>query len=208
MNDLSEPFVLDKRFGGVGSDYHGIAQASSHIISYVLNETGYGRWLQNQQKRGKSLEVERRWEAFSIGKIAQSRRDDPQFALNWETTFAHLDKIYNAAKDKNIRLVLMIFPHTYQFMNDRMKEHQRQLIEHAESKNIDVIDFTQVFEDRIFDEHIESQLYENGFSLKDMRRMYNPIIRKYFLDSDHYTVEGHRVVASHLYSYISENFSF
>ncbi len=46
MNDLVEPFVVDRRFGGVRVDYHGITQASSVLTSYLLNETGYGRLVQ------------------------------------------------------------------------------------------------------------------------------------------------------------------
>jgi lysophospholipase L1-like esterase len=208
MNDLTEPFVVDKRFGGIGTDYHGIAQASSHAISYILNETGYGRWLQQRQKRGKSLELERRWEVFSVRKIAQSPADDPQFAVNWKTTFDYLDKIYDTAAEKKIKIVLLIFPHTFQLMDTTVQEPQRQLIRHAAARGIPVIDFTTVFETLIFDARIVAELADYGFSYDDIHGLYDSKIRKYFLDQDHYTVEGHRVVATHLQSYVSDHFSF
>ncbi len=72
MNDLVEPFVVDRRFGGVGVDYHGITQASSVFTSYLLNETGYGRWVQNLHNRKKSVEVAKRWEMFSVKELSHT----------------------------------------------------------------------------------------------------------------------------------------
>jgi hypothetical protein len=66
MNDLTEPFVVNKDFGGVGIDYHGITQKKSLVMSYLLNETGYGRFIQEMKKRGRSVERERRHEMYSV----------------------------------------------------------------------------------------------------------------------------------------------
>lgn len=44
-------------------------------------------------------------------------------------------------------------------------------------------------------------LAENGFSSDE-------IDGTYFLDGDHYSVEGHRIVASQLYNYLSSYYSF
>ncbi len=101
MNDLTEPFVVDKRFGDIRSDYHGITHVSSLFVSYILNETGYGRLIQKFQSLNKSVEMEKRWEVQSVKKIAQSSVDDPKFSENWKTVLFHLDKIYDTARNQD-----------------------------------------------------------------------------------------------------------
>jgi hypothetical protein len=82
------------------------------------------------------------------------------------------------------------------------------LSQHAKSRDVDVIDFTEVFGKLIFDEGVVQLLTHKGFSEKDIRALYGDKIQRYFLDSDHFTVEGHKVVASILYDYVSRHYSF
>jgi len=208
MNDLVEPFVVDQRFGGVGVDYHGITQASSVLTSYLLNETGYGRLVQDLRNRQKSVEVAKRWELFSVKEISQTSFGDSKFSENWRIVLSDLDRLYAAAKERNIRIVLLIFPYTFQLANGKFQEPQRVLSQHAKSRDVDVIDFTDVFGKLIFDEGIVQFLKEKGGSEKDIRALYGDRVQRYFLDSDHYTVEGHKVVASILYDYVSRHYSF
>lgn len=208
MNDLVEPFVVDRRFGGVGVDYHGITQASSVLTSYLLNETGYGRLVQDLRNRQKSVEVAKRWELFSVKEISQTPFGDSKFSENWRIVLSDLDRLYAAAKERNIRIVLLIFPYTFQLANGKFQEPQRVLSQHAKSRDVDVIDFTEVLGKLIFDEGIVQFLKEKGFSEKDIRALYGDRVQRYFLDSDHYTVEGHKVVASILYDYVSRHYSF
>jgi lysophospholipase L1-like esterase len=208
MNDLVEPFVVDNRFGGVGVDYHGITQASSVLTSYLLNETGYGRLVQDLRNRRKSVELAKRWEMFSVKEISRTSVGDSKFSENWRIVLSDLDRLYAAAKERNIRIVLLIFPYTFQLENVKFQEPQRILSQHAKSRDVDVIDFTEVFEKLIFDETIVHLLSEKGFSEKDIGALYGDRIQRYFLDSDHYTVEGHKVVASILYDYVSRHYPF
>lgn len=120
----------------------------------------------------------------------------------------YLDKIYDTARNQDIKIVLLIFPSTFQLLNDGLQEPQRILINHAKSRNIDVIDFTNVFKKLIFNEGIVKLLAENGFSSDEIDGLYRERISTYFLDGDHYSVEGHRIVASQLYNYLSSYYSF
>jgi lysophospholipase L1-like esterase len=208
MNDLVEPFVVDRRFGGVGVDYHGITQASSVFTSYLLNETGYGRLVQNLRYRKKSVELAKRWELFSVREISHTSSDDPKFAENWRIVLSDLDRLYAATKERNIRTVLLIFPYTFQLENADFQEPQRVLTKHAKSRDIDVIDFTQIFGRMIFDDALVQLLTEKGFSDRDIRALYGEKLQRYFLDSDHYTVEGHKVVASVLLDYLTRHNAF
>lgn len=207
MNDPLEPFVVGKNFGGVERDYHGITQVSSTLISYLLNETGYGRLGQKFQLRHESLLRERFKEIGWVEDIAPCSVDDPKFSENWKMVLSYLDKIYKTAKNEKIGVVLLIFPHTFQLTNDTLKEPQRILIRHAKEKKVDVIDFTTVFERLIFDKRVTELLRKNGFSYDEIHKLYEKRIRKYFLDQDHYTVEGHYIVASQIYLYLSSYFT-
>jgi lysophospholipase L1-like esterase len=206
LNDLTEPLVVDTRYGGVGVDYHGVAQAPSRIFSYLLNETGYGRLVQRIRDSGKSVELERRWELYNTEKAALSTVDDPTFAQGWEITLSSFGNIYDLAGENNIPVVLLICPHTFQIAGDRYRNPQKILYAHARSKNVDVIDMTPVFEELIFDEKL-APLIESGASFDEIEELYSDRMRKYIFDHVHYTPEGHRVVAGKLYEYMSKKYS-
>jgi hypothetical protein len=91
-------------------------------------------------------------------------------------------------------------------MNKSAQEPQRILREHASSRGVDVIDFTGIFEKIIFDDSVTRLLADNGDSRDDIERLDRRKIKTYFLDEDHYTTAGHRVVASELYSYLSVHY--
>jgi len=208
MNDLSEPFVVDKRYGGVGLDFHGVAQTSSILTSYLWNETGYGRLLQYVRTRNQSVEVGKMWERLSVKKISQTPVDDPAFSENWRIVLSDLDKVYALAQERRIPIVLLIFPFTFQFVDEAYRVPQRVLTAHARSRGVEVIDFTDVFGPLIFDADVLSLLRKKGFSEKEILALYRQNLAKYFLDEDHYTVEGHKVVAAKLADYLAHHFSF
>ena len=116
---------------------------------------------------------------------------------------SYLDKIYDLTKERNIRMLLLISPDTYQMIDGRFTQPQKILIEHARSKGVDVLDLTPVFAKLIFDEKTNSALTDRGFSVDELEGLYENRIRKYFLDQDHYTVEGHRIVANQLLNFIT-----
>lgn len=208
LNDLTEPFVVEKRFGGTGYHYHGVAEEPSGVMSFLVNETGYGRLVQNLMSRGKTIENERKWEVFDTKKAAKASRDDPTFSRSWDVTLSYLEKIYEVARERNIRVLLVISPHTYQMIDERLTQPQKILIEHANSKGVDVLDLTPVFGKLIFDAEMLSTLRSRGFSDDEIEGLYERRIGRYFLDQDHYTVEGHRIVANELSKYVSSKFSF
>jgi len=120
---------------------------------------------------------------------------------------ADLDRIYALAKERNIPIVLLIFPFTFQLVDDTYRVPQRILSAHAQSRNVDVIDFTEVFGKLIFDDGVVKLLMQKGFLEKDIRALYRERIEQYFLDDDHYTVEGHKIVAARLHDYLSRHYS-
>ncbi len=207
MNDITEPSIVDKKFGGVGIDYHKIMQVSSSVISYILNETGIGRTIQKLQDRKKSLESEKKFAIYNVRNMVSEAVDEKLLQENWSIVLSSLGQIYDLAKEKNIPVVLLIFPHTFQLMNKNFQHPQQKLLEHARKYNVDVIDFTKIFEDLLFDKKEIEGLLQSGLTYDDIFLSYDKKIKQYFLDFDHYTVEGHRLVATELSNYLLRSLS-
>lgn len=205
MNDVTEPFVVNREFGGVGVDYHGIEQASSRLIGYIMNETGYGRLIQKLKSRNKSIAREKKTELFNVEYAASHSQDDPNLAKAWNIVLSYLEKIYDLTKKEKIKPVLLIFPFTFQFMHDDVKIPQQILRDHAKRKNVDVIDFTTIFEKIIFEENVVDFLRENKFSYDEIYGLFKIRIDKYFLDADHLTIAGHKIVAARLFEYLDKH---
>jgi len=203
MNDIIEPFLVDKRFGGIGTDYHRIVQLSSRAAGYLLNETGFGRAALRMYNFDKLIDAEKQIAASRVMDMAMRTADDPGFSKNWEVVLYYLNKIYSLAMSENIRVVLLIFPHTFQLKNDLFKNPQKILTAHAHEKGVAVIDFTTVFEEILFDTVEIRKPEADGTEARKILRFRDEMLDKYFLDWDHLTAAGHEIVADRLYQYLS-----
>lgn len=205
MNDVTEPYLVNSNFGGLGYDYHGVVQIRNPLFGYLLNETGLGclakkivtyNTVKSQKKRGR---------IYSVENVIYHSNDMPEIKKAWDITLSNLDKIFRLAKEKNIPSVLLIFPYTFQFGDKTTHVSEQILIKYARKNNIDFIDFVPVFEDIIFDDpETVSYLEEKKFSAKDIRMLYNRKIRRYFLDEDHPTAWGDGIIAKKLFDYLSQ----
>ena len=109
------------------------------------------------------------------------------FQKNWKQTLNDLQQFYNFAKKRNIEIVLLIFPYTFQLFSPELQEPQKILANHARTNNVRVIDFTKV---------IENRLLEDGYNKSGN-------YSKYYLDEDHYNTEGNKLIADTLYKFIT-----
>ena len=107
-----------------------------------------------------------------------SNKNDSTYKSQWNFTLNELSKIYSLCKSQNIKVILLIFPYTFQFNNANLSWAQQLLIKHANENGVHYIDFLQVF---------ENKMGTNSVRLK-----------KYFLDEDHFTPFGHQIVAQEL----------
>lgn len=71
---MTEPFVNDQRYGGVGLDYHGVWQTSSPLLGWLLADTGLGRLLQKLRARSAPLEAAKRLESYDVRKLWRRSR--------------------------------------------------------------------------------------------------------------------------------------
>jgi lysophospholipase L1-like esterase len=93
-------------------------------------------------------------------------------------------EMYDLASKENIPIVLIIFPFTFQRGDEKLQEPQRILKQHADQHRVPYLDMTEEAE----------KLINDGVPLDDL-----------FLDSDHYTVKGHSVVANLLLRCLKSN---
>lgn len=106
------------------------------------------------------------------------QKDDPVHQAQWQFTLNELAKIYSFCKNKNIKVILLIFPFTFQFNNNNLAWAQRLLRKNATDFGIRYIDYLELFEKEI----------------KSNPNMLN----EYYLDEDHFTPMGNKIVAKEL----------
>ena len=182
MNDVSEPLVVNKSYGGTGLDYHGVLQTSQDFIGYLINETGFGRlslMMRLLLIRRERLALCAIYNVYQMLKNPQK----PQFLEAWERVLNDLTQIYNLTKHLNIPVVLMIFPHRFQVGNKKLQKPQQTLKSHADQNEVSYLDITQIIEKHLI----------KGDTLDNI-----------FLDQDHYTVHGHNIVAGELLNHLKE----
>ena len=177
LNDVTEPFAVNKNLGGVGLDYHKVTQAPNKYLSYILNETGFGRLIQEIRTRTLDAKQEKLNEVYDVKKMLLNESDST-YQKQWQFTLIELEKIYSLCQTKNLKIVLLIFPFTFQFNNEQLAWAQAKLIEHATKNNVGYIDFLKIFEKKISSQP--------------------NLVREYFLDEDHFTPAGHQFVAKEL----------
>lgn len=178
LNDFTEPFTVDAELGGAGLDYHLVKQTGNAFAGYLLHETGFGRAALAAQWAETTPELEKLREAQSVEQFASRSRNDPEVAVNYDYVLVSLDRIYTLAREREIRVVVLLFPYTFQFQNGSRLTPQAAVAERAREQGIQVLDFHAILAPRL-------QIGQD-----------NP----YFQDASHFTPYGHEVVAREIAS--------
>lgn len=181
LNDVTEPFAVNKNLGGTGLDYHNVTQAPNKFLSFLLNETGFGRLIQKIRIRKLDAKQEKLNEVWDVKKML-SNQNDSTYQSQWNFTLNELSKIYSLCKSQNLKVILLMFPYTFQFNNANLSWAQQLLIKHAKENEGHYIDFLQVFENKIGSDSVR--------------------LKEYFLDEDHFTPLGHQMVGKEITSVI------
>ena len=184
MNDMVEPYVVNKDYGGSGLDYHSVIQGTAPVLNYLLNETGIGRLALRIRWKMTGFAALERKEIYSVRNMAEAADSDERFAAAWEATLSDLEAMYDIAEEEDLSVILLVFPFSLQIDNEPAQGPQRRLIEHARFHGVTYLDMTRVVEQRVAE----------GEGLDEL-----------FLDRNHYTVRGHRVVAEHLAERLRED---
>ena len=177
LNDVTEPFVVNKELGGIGLDYHKVTQAPNKFLSFFLNETGFGRLVQEIRIRKLDAKQIKIAELYDVKKMLREQCDST-YQAQWNFTLKELNKIYSVCKMKDIPVILLIFPFTFQINNSDIQWAQELLIQDAIKNQVTYINFLKIFEDEIDSDTTK--------------------ITNYFLDEDHFTPLGHKIVAEEI----------
>ncbi len=183
LNDVTEPFIVNKELGGIGLDYHRVTQAPNKILSYLLNETGFGRLIQEIRIRKLDARQIKIAELYDVKRMI-SNRSDSIYVKQWNFTLDKLEKVYKVCEEKKIPVILLLFPFTFQFDRPELQWPQEKLKSNAQVNQIHYLDLGKTFE---------------GLILSDSSE-----VKKYFLDEDHFTPEGHKIVANEISKKILE----
>ncbi|RJP77181.1 MAG: hypothetical protein C4524_08640, partial [Candidatus Zixiibacteriota bacterium] len=215
LNDVTEPFIVDPRFGGVGIDYHGIIFTRYSPLTYLLNETGFGRLIQTL-KEGSAAEVETAL-ALNTRNMVHNVRDmvvnsaTGKMHEGWDPVMSSMDEIYRIGREQQRPVVLLLFPFTFQLGRPETREPQRLMAEHAARHQVPCLDLTDFLTERVREandgfvpvEQIENQ----GGDMKAIRQerlRYFHCYSRYFIDEDHPTALGHQEVAGAIYAFLQE----
>ena len=129
--------------------------------------------------------------------------DDPKIKQSLEVVLSDFDRIYDLGKKENIPVALLIFPHTFQLLNEQHKlTPQKILSDHARSHNVPVFDFTGVFRYILLE--YANAMIQKGLPPQAINKASERYLLEYFLDWDHLTARGHRVVAGVLFDYLTQ----
>lgn len=184
LNDLTEPFVSSKALGGTGIGYQGFPATGSGAIGYFWSDTGYGRFFQNLLSGKQRVAAAKREETYNVANIARAERNDPVYGPAWDKTLADLRSIYALTAERGIRTLLAVFPYKFQILDRTCRRPQAILAEHAKEAGIEFVDLLTVFEESV-----------GGAGNPDEK------LRRYFLDDNHLSPEGHLLVATVLRDY-------
>ena len=205
MNDVTEPFVADADYGGVGLDYHGVTQTQSALVGWLVNDTGFGRLTQRWAQRGKQLEREKRHEIFSVVEMSRVARDDPKYGEAWDVVLEYMGRIYDAAEREKLPVVLAVFPFVHQLHDESARGPNRILAEHAAKYGVEVVDLTEPFKHAIYDGTDSlDEMMAAGASSEEIVEAHKDRILEYFFDADHFTAKGNEIVAEHLHQWLVE----
>jgi len=204
MNDISDPLVQDRKLGGVGH-FWGMIKTGNVLTGYLLNETGFGRLIIKLCAPAISLKERQLASVYNVQEMVVRSPEDPEFRAGWKLVLNNLEAMYQLAGEREIPIVLLVYPFTFQLFNEEMKEPQKLLLEHARRYGVDAIDLTGVFENSIRAdiEHILGTKQKESLQLEDLQLLYSFQSKRYFLDLDHPTQFGNQLVAMRLAEYLA-----
>lgn len=187
LNDITEPFFLTQ-FGGTGEGMHVNAIASS-FLEKLVRESSLVQWISRVGARirfGKDVQAAAAREENQAVETLIEWPDSSRFAEGWKKAFNDLEQLYKFAGERNIPVVLAIFPWTSQFADlEKFGGPQEKLTQHAREHGVPVVDFLPVF---------SKMMKDNGTTPE-----------KYFIDADHFSEEGCRVVGETIADFVESH---
>ena len=176
LNDVTEKLSLT-RFGG-WSDGYQLNSTSGGKIERLLMRSGlykFGRKIYGRLQFGS--DVQQGAAAAELATVRQlaEEPDSPRVREAWQITLANLRALVRYARERQVPVLLAVFPFTFQFEDpEAYSAPQQVLIEFAKEEEIPVVDLLP---------RLAVLIEERGSSTEE-----------YFWDGDHLTALGCRQV--------------
>lgn len=181
LNDVTEMFHL-ARFGGSNEGFqigHGYTSLIDRVLSHSALAYEIRRFaiaVEARRRLGKDPRLGAiRQEALEVQTLIRSP-DQPNVKTAWDIALADLQRIVDLCRARDVPVMIVVFPFSTQLNDPAGLSAPQQVIDsYAHAHDIPVVDLLPELADTI---------RSTGASPSDL-----------FVDHDHLTIEGHRVVA-------------
>lgn len=212
LNDVTEPYQVLRRYGGSGEDYHGVQvsylhyQLSQRFAFYRAMRKVLARFRFGTTTRTEVAEKAKEREIYAAHELV-AHPDDPRLEEAWREYLSSLQRIVDLAESRSIPLVVLASPYDFQLRQRPSRaEPQARLREFARERELPYVDLLACLQEDLLASLRSEGLKVRGttpeqsipFVNKHYPRRPAKFWRGYFLDYDHYNVEGHRYVAERL----------
>lgn len=221
LNDVTEPYLVEKRHGGEGKDYHGVEDMPYYDYFLSQNSAFYlflkdmisrvkFRSLTKEDLQKKALERE----VFQVLDNLVVYHDHPEIKKAWNEYFTWLQKMSERCHQQKIPCILLISPYSFQLELDESFAYPQMILKKFSAEHgIFVVDLLallqQDFKARMLKKYSLSETSSYKELVAEVKRRGEDDVNKfwyaYFIDADHYTIEGHRYVANILYETLAEH---
>jgi len=182
LNDVTEMFYLT-RFGGADEGFqlrHSYASQWDRLLSksaVVYQVQNIVREMKAKRKLGDDVRLGAiRQQALDVETLMKSP-DQANVKIAWDIALADLQRIVDHCAERGVDVLVVAFPFAVQLSDpERLNAPQRVLANYTHARGIETLDLLPV--------------------LAEHMRVTGVTAQTLFIDHDHLTVEGHRLVAS------------
>ena len=196
FNDVNEPFVVNRNMGGEGIDFHGIRQAGTFAVAWLLNESGFGRLATKLGEKQVERRIQEGWKTMTRADVMTRSVDDAKVSHGWNLVLSSLEEIHRICTSNRLPLVLLVFPATDQLLEPERQSPQLILRRFAEDDGLGLLDMTPILEDVVLgsrDPHLPGRHATDRSAVREL-----------FIDRGHLSPRGHRVVAQALGEWVEQ----
>lgn len=189
LNDVTEMFYLS-RFGGADEGYqlrHSYTSTWDRVLSksaLVYQIQNVTRELKARRKLGQDVRLGAiKQQALDVETLMQHPEQN-NVKVAWDIALSDLQSIVDHCSAQNVSVLVVAFPFAVQLSDpDSLSAPQRVLAGYTAARNIPMIDLLP---------ELVAHAHAHGLTAEDL-----------FVDHDHLSVEGHRVVAQLLHPRIA-----
>jgi lysophospholipase L1-like esterase len=202
LNDVLEPYMVFRRYGGRGRDYHRVEDLAywDGVLSqksglHLLLKDMAARIRFRSWSRAGVQEEAARQDAQISWNAAADDPNNPLLVEAWRECLAWMQREVDLCKARGLGVVLLVTPVDLQFLDGSRTYAQRTLADFAARNGIAHVDVLTSLQTRCAERirriTADAGPLPEGGELQVRRAIW----REYFVDHDHFSPAGHEFVA-------------